>query len=243
MTTDNTTVPEGYSFGDARYAIYTVPLLDSPLRVLGNAWLGRDPDIDEPVPHPVVEGITGERLQQITHSPRQYGFHGTLKAPFGLAPGQEAGALRDAVDAFAGARDPLEVRLKVGSIDGFVALVPAEPSPELDRLAADCVRDLDRFRAPLTDEERARRNPERLSERQREYLERWGYPYVLEEFGFHMTLTGRLDEPERGRVRAILERMFAPVLGEPLRVDQVALFTQTHRVAPFRVADRFRFRR
>jgi putative phosphonate metabolism protein len=242
MTTD-TTVPEGYSLGDTRFAVFALPPLDSPLRVLGNAWLGRDPDIDEPVPHPVVEGIHHERLQQITHEPRRYGFHGTLKAPFALAPGQESGALRDAVDAFAAARDSFEVRLEVGSIDGFIALVPAEPSRELDRLAADCVRELDRYRAPLTDEERARRRPERLSEKEREHLERWGYPYVMDAFRFHMTLTGRLDEPEHGRVREVLERMFRPVLGEPLWVDQVALLTQTHRVAPFRVVDRFRFRR
>ena len=242
MTTD-TTVPEGYSFGDARYAVFVLPPLGSPVRVLGNAWLGRDPDIDEPVPHPVVEGLHHERLQAITHEPRRYSFHGTLKAPFGLAPGQEAGALRDAVDAFAAACDPFEVRLKVDSIDGFIALVPAEPSPELDRLAADCVREFDRYRAPLTNEERARRRPERLSEGERANLERWGYPYVMDAFRFHMTLTGRLDEPERGRVRAILERIFRPALAEPLRVDQVALLTQTHRVAPFRVVDRFRFRR
>src|SRR3954470_21342387 len=148
MTTD-TTVPEGYSLGDTRFAVFALPPLDSPLRVLGNAWLGRDPDIDEPVPHPVVEGFHHERLQQITHEPRRYGFHGTLKAPFALATGQESGALRDAVDAFAAARDSFEVRLELGSIDGFIALVPAEPSRELDRLPPHRVRRLRPCRAPL----------------------------------------------------------------------------------------------
>jgi 2'-5' RNA ligase len=117
--------------------------------------------------------------------------------------------------------------------------VPAEPSPELDELAAACVREFDRYRAPLTEEDRARRRPERLSERQREYLERWGYPYVLEEFGFHMTLTDRLEEPERSQVKAVLERFLAPVVAEPMRVADVALFAQTHRVAPFNVVARF----
>jgi hypothetical protein len=65
----------------------------------------------------------------------------------------------------------------------------------------------------------------------------------MDAFRFHMTLTGRLGEPDHGRVRALLERMFQPVLGEPLWVGEVALLTQTHRVAPFRVVDRFRFRR
>lgn len=232
---------EGYGFGDARYAIYAVPPLGSALKVLGDAWLGRDPDIDEPVPHPHIEGFDPERLREITASPRHYGFHATLKAPFSLAEGAAAGDLVDALTTFVAGREPIAVRLKVDSLGGFIALVPAEPVPALHRLADDCVRDFERFRAPLTAEDRERRRPERLSTRQRAYLDRWGYHWVFEEFVFHMTLTDRLEEPEQGRVRALLERMFAPVLAEPLRVDQVALFTQTHRVAPFRVVDRYRF--
>lgn len=230
-----------YSMGDARFAVYAVPPLDGPLKLLGDAWLGRDPDIDESVPHPIVEGVTPARLQEITHSPRRYGFHGTLKAPFTLAPEQESGALQDAIEAFAAGRRPFDVRLEVGSLSGFVALVPAEPCPELDDLAAACVRELDRFRAPLTDEERARRRPEDLSESQRANLERWGYPYVLDDFRFHMTLTDRLDEPEHGKVKAFLEHVFAPVVARPFRVDQIALFAQTHQVAPFHVVRRFPF--
>jgi putative phosphonate metabolism protein len=229
----------GYGLLDTRYAIYAVPPLGGALKRLADAWVGRDPDLREPVPHPIVGEIPPDRLQAITAAPRQYAFHGTLKAPFGLAQGAEAGALRDDLESFAATREPFAVRLKVASLDGFLALVPAEPSPELDDLAAACVREFDRFRAPLSEEDRARRRPERLSERQRDYLERWGYPYVLEEFSFHMTLTDRLDEPERGQVRAVLERFLAPVLAEPMRVADVALFAQTHRVAPFNVVARF----
>ena len=139
---------------------------------------------------------------------------------------------------YAATREPFSLRLEVGELDGFLALVPAGPSAELAALAEDVVRTFDAFRAPLTDEERARRRPERLSAKERELLERWGYPYVLERFEFHMTLTERLDEPERGQVKAILEHAFAPVVREPVRIDQIALFTQTHRVAPFRIARR-----
>ena len=234
---------QGYSFGDARYAIYAVPPLGSPLKAFGDAWLGRDPDIDEPVPHPTIEGIEAERLSEITASPRHYGFHATLKAPFGLAQGAEAGTLVDALTTFVAGREPIDVRLKVASLGDFIALVPAEPVPALQRLADDAVRDFESFRAPLTPEDRERRRPERLTARQREYLDRWGYHWVFEEFVFHMTLTGRLDEPEHSRVRALLERLTEPFLQEPLRIDQVALFTQTHRVAPFRVVDRYRFGR
>jgi hypothetical protein len=66
---------------------------------------------------------------------------------------------------------------------------------------------------------------------------------VLEEFSFHMTLTDRLDEPERAKVQAVLERFLAPVLAGPMEVADVALFAQTHRVAPFNVVARFPFGR
>lgn len=234
---------EGYGLLDTRYAIYTVPPLGGPLKRLADAWIGRDPDIGEPVPHPILDEVAPDRLQAMTAAPRQYAFHGTLKAPFGLAEGAEAGALRDDLEAFAANQARFAVRLHVADVDGFLALVPAEPARELDELAAACVREFDRYRAPLTDDDRARRRPERLSERERAYLDQWGYPYVLEEFRFHMTLTDRLEEPERSQVKAVLERFLAPVLAEPMPVADVALFAQTHRVAPFNVVARFPFGR
>jgi putative phosphonate metabolism protein len=241
VSMEETGTNSDYGPMDTRYAVYFAPPPSSPLKQLADAWLGRDPDRDERVSQPVVEAIPPERLHEITALPRHYGFHATLAAPFVPAEGVEAAGLLGDVEAFAANRRPFRVRLKVDALDGFLALVPAAPARELERLAADCVREFDRFRAPLTDEERARRQAERLAEKEREYLERWGYPHVFEFFRFHMTLTGPLDEPERGKVKAILERAMAPLLTEPVRVDQLALFTQTHRVAPFRVVARFPF--
>jgi hypothetical protein len=91
----------------------------------------------------------------------------------------------------------------------------------------------------LSDHDRDRRDLSRLSPVEREHLERWGYPHVFDRFSFHMTLTGPLEQPERGRVAAILERALAPHLEESVVIDQLALFAQTHRVAPFRVVGRF----
>jgi putative phosphonate metabolism protein len=231
-----------YGLLDTRYAIYFAPRPGSLLKRFGDAWLGRDPDADEPVAQPVLDGITPHRLHEITASPRHYGFHATLKAPFMPAPGLEADALLGDVEAFAAGRHRLAVRLRVGELGGFLALVPAEPLPALDRLAAECVRDFDRYRAPLSGNDRDRRDVSRLSPVEREHLERWGYPYVLDRFSFHMTLMGPLEQPERGQVAAILESALAPHLEEPVAIDQLALFTQTHRVAPFRVVGRFPLR-
>lgn len=239
MGTD--TVTE-YGIMDTRYAIYFAPPPGSPLKQFADAWLGRDPDRDERVAQPVVHAIPSERLHEITALPRHYGFHATMKAPFIPAPGVEADALLGDVEGFAARRRPFHVRLKVDALGNFLALVPVAAAPEVDRLAADCVREFDRFRAPLSDEERARRQPDRLTEAEQAHLDRWGYPYVFENFRFHMTLTGPLDEPERGKVKAILEQALASHLAQPMRIDQLALFTQTHRVAPFRVVGRFGFR-
>ena len=136
--------------------------------------------------------------------PRHYGFHATLKAPFTPAPGLEADALLGDVEAFAAARRPLRVRLRVGELAGFLALVPAEPRPALDQLAADCVREFDRHRAPLSPKTATAAMSHGSAPSRADHLERWGYPYVLDRFRFHMTLTGPLDEPERGRIKAIL---------------------------------------
>lgn len=242
MSMSETGTESDYGPMDTRYAIYYAPPPGHPLKQLADAWLGRDPDRDERVSLPVVDGIAPERLQEITALPRHYGFHATLKAPFALAEGYEAIGLLGDAEAFAASRRPFRIKLKVGELANFIALVPAEPCKEMDALAAACVEEFDRFRAPLSPEERGRRRPDDLTETQRAHLERWGYPYVFDEFRFHMTLTGPLDEPERGHVKAILEHAFNPVLRDPLPVTQLALFTQTHRVAPFRVVGRFPFR-
>lgn len=228
-----------YGLLDTRYAIYFAPRPGSPLKRFADAWLGRDPDTDEPVAQPVVEGLTGHRLHEMTASPRHYGFHATLKAPFMPVPRLEADALLGDIESFAAAHRRLSVRLRVGELGGFLALVPAEPAPALDRLAADCVKEFDRHRASLSGHDRNRRDLSGLSPIEREHLERWGYPYVLDRFTFHMTLTGPLEQPERGQVAAILENALAPHLEEPVVIDQLALFAQTHRVAPFRVVGRF----
>jgi 2'-5' RNA ligase len=129
------------------------------------------------------------------------------------------------------------IRPVVDSISGFLAVIPAEPVAALQQLAADCVREFDSFRPALTAEDRARRKPEKLSERQRNYLDRWGYPYVMEEFRFHMTLTGRLDADRRGPILEMLRRRFAALGLDTLAIDRIALFKQDDAKARFRIAD------
>ena len=51
------------------------------------------------------------------------------------------------------------------------------------------------FARPPGAAELERRRKAGLSAAQEKMLLRWGYPYVLDEFRFHLTLTGRL-QPE-----------------------------------------------
>lgn len=218
--------PEGMQ--DMRYAIYFAPPPDGLLHELGSRWLGRDAWTGKPVDQPNVLGIG-----RMTMEPSRYGFHGTLKAPFKLRDAKTPEALAQAVATLAANETAFGLRLKVGSIGGFLALVPAEPSPALVALAARCVRDLDEFRAPASEEDLRRRRQASLTPAQDHYLERWGYPYVMDEFRFHVTLTERLDPLDQPRLAAAAATHFAPALQGPVMMAGITLFAEATPGAPF----------
>jgi len=216
-----------------RYAIYYAPERGSRLDRFGAELLGYDAYEGIDVPFPAIE--LPADWHQMTQDPRKYGFHATLKPPMALAPGCSEDELIAACAAFAGTPRAIPlIEPIVDTISGFSALVPSTGSPTLEDLAADCISTFDRFRAPLTDADRARRNPPRLTPRQRDYLERWGYPYVMEEFRFHMTLTGRLDTARTSPL-AILRERFRSINVGNLSVDRIVLFRQHSSDQRFRI--------
>ncbi|MDH6260307.1 DUF1045 domain-containing protein [Bradyrhizobium sp. BR13661] len=222
--------------GFPRYAIYFAAGADDALSRFGAGLLGYDAYTGDELPFPGDALHVAADWRDITTDPRKYGFHGTLKAPMALALGRTEAELTAACATFAGKARPIPViRPIVDSISGFIAVIPAEPVEVLQQLAADCVRDFDCFRPPLTAEDRARRKPEKLTERQRDYLDRWGYPYVMEEFRFHMTLTGRLDAERRGPILEMLRARFAGLKLETLAIDRITLFKQHDAKARFRI--------
>lgn len=225
-----------------RFALYTAPPADHPLHRFAAQWLGWDPETGETPPPQPAAGLPAARIAALTADPRQYGFHGTLKPPFYLADGFDEAQLIMALERFAESRKPLRVPLKMAALGSFLALRPATPMPALDQLAADCVRDFDRFRAPPSEQELARRRAAGLSERQEQYLRDWGYPYVLEEFRLHFTLTGRIaDEAERAAVLAYLTEQTAALTRRDVELDDLCLFVQGEPGAPFRIAGRYAF--
>ncbi|MBR0954108.1 DUF1045 domain-containing protein [Bradyrhizobium canariense] len=220
----------------SRYAIYFAAGSDSALSRFGAELLGYDAYTGNELPFPADASHLAPDWRDVAADPRKYGFHGTLKAPMALAPGKTEAELLAACATFAGKPRPVPViRPVVDAISGFIAVIPAEPVGTLQELAADCVRAFDGFRTALTAEDRARRKPEKLSERQRDYLDRWGYPYVMEEFRFHMTLTGRLDAERRGPILEMLRARFAALGLDTLAIDRIALFKQDDAKARFRI--------
>jgi putative phosphonate metabolism protein len=224
-----------------RYAIYYTAARDSALDRFGAQLLGYDAWTGEELSFPDFAMQAAPDWEQLTQDPRKYGFHATLKAPMPLASGITETEFLAACAAFAAKpRTTPVITPMVDAISGFIAVVPSQSSGELERLAADCVREFDSFRAPLTPEDRARRNPSALTPRQQELLDRWGYPYVMEEFRFHMTLTGRLDAVRGPPVLAMLQRRFSDIDIPRLAVDRIALFRQDETHARFRIVSQWR---
>ena len=227
----------------ARVAIYFTPPRGSRLAVFAASWLGRDVATAQDVPRCSIAGIDVAVHETITTSPRRYGFHATLKAPFELAAGCSLEDVHHALASLVAGRPQIKgPALKFGDLFGFLALTLAEPSPEIDRLAGECVEVVERFRAPLSEEDIARRREADLTPRQDELMQLWGYPYVFDEFLFHMTLTEHLAEAERQRVMAALAPHVSPFCETPLMVDGLSLVAQAERTAPFVVIDRFELR-
>jgi putative phosphonate metabolism protein len=215
-----------------RVAIYWAPELDDPLHAAGSAWLGRDAETAARVAQPAIPG-----LADITADPRGYGLHATLKPPFRLATGYQA-FLAEATRWAAGIAPFALPPLSVQDLKGFLALRETEPCPPLHALADSAVAALDHHRAPPSEEELARRRKAKLTPAQEEMLTRWGYPYVMGEWQFHVTLTHRLPAQEAARIRPLAEAHFTGLVEQPRQVGTVCIFTQAAPGQPFLIAER-----
>lgn len=222
-----------------RFAIYAAPGTGSAdatavlLREKAEQWLGRSVSGDSVTPR-IPAGWSREAVDAITVDARRYGFHATLKPPFRLAEDRTPEELDAAVAQFAaGAVGTLIPRLSLTRLGRFFAIVPGMDAPGLHALADQVVKGFDDFRAPPTDAELARRNPASLTSRQRELLETWGYPYVLDEFRFHLTLTDHIPDGQQAEVERVLSDWFAALLGTAVPVDALALFIEAEPGAPF----------
>lgn len=221
-----------------RYALYFTPPADDPLVLAAARWLGRDAFSGRRVEQEQMQGraFSAETLREATAAPRRYGFHATLKAPFALREAATPAALEEAFAGFAAETRAFDIpALSLARIGSFLALVQGGPCPALQELAARAVRRFEPLRAPLCEADMARRQPEKLTPAQREHLANWGYPYVFEEFRFHMTLTGALEPALMETIEPLLRERFSAFLGKPLTVSGLALFIEPEPGAAFTV--------
>ncbi len=219
---------------EARLALYWAPDFDDPLHAVGSTWLGRDAETGAPLPQPRVPGLD---IAELTANPRRYGLHATLKPPFRL--GLSWAEAVATAEALAARLAPFDLPpLAVQDLDGFLALRESAPCPGLQALADACVEALDPCRAPAPEAELARRRRSGLTARQDGLLTRWGYPYVFEEWRFHITLTRRLIPAEKAVVLPAVTDFLGDAPARRRRVTAISLFTQAAAGAPFLIAER-----
>jgi hypothetical protein len=243
-----------------RYAIYLAPRPDTALWEFGSAVLGYDAETGQDVYGFGLPSLPAAQWRHQTQRARSYGLHATLKAPFRLAVNTHEVQLVEALEDFALTRNailnlPLVLRVlgpsdsaeeqaggATPAVSGFLALVPVVASPAIAQLEDETVRRFDMFRAPLTDAEIARRNPSKLSQQQRRNLADFGYPYVLEDYRPHFTLSDRLDNAET--LARELGEVMAAQTGEPeISLLDLVLFKQLSPTERFRVFARMPLRR
>jgi hypothetical protein len=204
----------------ARYAIYFTPP-PGALADLGAAWLGWNSAAGRPAGPLDIPDLPAP-IAEITDAPRRYGLHATLAPPFRSTGTEDA--LHAAFTRFCRGTAPVMIAsLQIAAMGRFLALVPGTAPPALGALAAGAVRAVDPLRAPLSEAELARRRSASLTPDQDANLVRWGYPYVMSAFRFHITLTGKRPRAELPAIRDALARHMMPAVPCPFPVDAASL--------------------
>ena len=96
--------------------------------------------------------------------------------------------------------------MKLSIIENALALTLINNSSSMSALSNQFVIQLDKFRAPLSKEEISVKRSRNLTAKQDYNLLHWGYPYVMEQFYFHLTLTNTLDEENLNLAKKYSER-------------------------------------
>lgn len=217
-----------------RYAIYWTPVPETPLAEFGALWFGGFDTC----------GLSAGFAALATKIPSIYGLHATFKAPFRLKEDVTPFALQEALQAFcANRKAPATGRLTLGGHQHYLTMVLKEKEADVDWLATEIVTKFDQFRAPLTDRDRKSREIEDMTPRQAALLERFGYPYVLSDFRFHISLAGPLSEPELDEVTHALAPRLEPLLNEPLQIEGLTLLGEPEDAGVFQPISRHLFRR
>jgi putative phosphonate metabolism protein len=235
---------EKYLATPYRCAVYFVPDIHSAWWQAGSAWLGRCAATGQPMAQPSLAGISPQAQWALTAEPRRYGWHATLKAPFKIKPGENLKSVMSALQTLAQSLTAFDLPpLQVSTRGGFMGLRPEGDVSRINSAAAACVKDLHRLAQPLSESDLARRRSAPLTPEQDRLMLAWGYPYVLDAFEFHLSLTNKLDsmsDDQRTAWQQAAQAHFAP-LGV-CRFDRLALFVEPQRGADFVLFDQVALR-
>lgn len=222
-----------------RFAIYYAPDRDSTLWRRGCDWLGRDAAAKTFLRQPEFKKIGTDEFADATALPRRYGLHATIRPPMRLAAGVDLERLQAVARALSARLPIVEIgKFEVKLFRGFLALVPEKQKSAVTSLAADCVSYFEPMRAPLEVEEQVARMGAGLTDAQMLLLDKYGYPYVMDEYRMHISLTGPLEESQRKVFKAAAERWFEKALEEDYVLNSISIFHEPGAGEPFeRIAD------
>jgi Protein of unknown function (DUF1045) len=224
-----------------RYAIYFTPQLTSSWAQAGNHWLGRCVSSSKSLEQPFIDGVAPSVFAALTEDPRRYGWHATLKAPFRLAHDQNVKQLTSGIQQLAETMSAFSLPpLRVGLLRDYLALRPEGDLKRINAIARACTTALHSFAAPLAPHELKQRRSLGLSEEQDRMLSQWGYPWVLDQFQFHFSLSGALKSATPEVRLALLyaaQRHFHHL--ENCRFEQISLFIEPAAGESFQVLENF----
>ena len=210
-----------------RYAIYYAPLENSELDVFGKCWLGWDPYKGlETTKSDLSSSPNLQKFSRFVFAPKQYGFHGTIKAPFRLKDGYTYNDLENKVCEISKQIHSFHLdELIIKKLGNFIALIPTN-NLKVNELSNKFVKGLDYLRDELSEDELKKRNPEKLTPNQKKMLYKWGYPYVFNEFKFHLTLTSKLNIEEIDGVFKSLQNILKQVNLSKINFNNICIFGQ-----------------
>ncbi|MDO9436375.1 DUF1045 domain-containing protein [Hydrogenophaga sp.] len=227
-----------------RVAVYFAPATQSAWWQAGSQWLGRCAATDARLDQPAVPGVPTDLQRDLTADPRRYGFHATLKPPFRLQQGLALDGVLQEIQRLCKDTKPFDLPpLRVAMLGDFLALRPEGDNRRANAVAANCVTSLQPLAAPLYADELARRRQQPLTPEQDNLLQRWGYPWVLDQYRFHLSLTGGLDacnDAQRAALLQAAEAVFHPL--PHCRFDSIAVFVEPRAGDDFVLTDRLELR-
>ena len=223
----------------SRYAVYFSPPEADYLSKFLAGWFGWNAHNGQNVPYHILENLNYD-LSDITKEQYRYGFHGTLKPPFSLVDTKNLNDLKLALVELSKSIKKFEIpSISLKVLNGFVAIVSTTENRPIMALAKKCVEELDLFREVESVERIQRRRSRTFSKSEEYNLKRWGYPYVMDNFQFHLTMSGRLKPEVLKNVIEVLNSELQGVLNKPLPIGEICLFGENASNGNFQIIQKF----